>query len=420
MSNERMKEYERKHKQAQDAAHAVPHKILVMSGKGGVGKTTVAVNLAFALAEKGLKVGVLDTDIHGPNVAFMAGVEGKEVEGDVGQLEPVQATDSVRVLSISTFLPSRDTPVIWRGPRKAGAIQQLLGEANWKGVDVLVVDCPPGTGDEPLSVAQLIPDADGVVVVTTPQEVALLDSRKCINFAGQLGMDVLGVVENMSGYVCPHCGESSDLFKTGGGEKAAGEMGVPFLGRIPLTAAVVQSGDGGKPVVVADSEDPAAGALLGIADKMKEIFSKVEKAREAAQKREAEAGDESAKRRIAVAADGDENLEAPVGAHFGRAPFYAVVEVQGDEVKGSKFVKNPHAESHTPGKVPEFVHSLDAHVILSGGMGQRAIQKFQGYGIQVGIGAKGTVQQALDAFLAGKLTDEGGCQHSHGGCGGHH
>ncbi len=265
-------------KRAQEAMSRIPHKILVMSGKGGVGKTTMAVNLAFAMADQGLEVGLLDADLHGPNVALMAGVQGQQLETADDRIKPIQATPKVRVLSIAFFLPHPDAPIAWRGPRKSGAIRQLLADGDWDGVDVLIVDCPPGTGDEPMSVGQLIPDADGVIVVTSPQDVSLLDSRKCVGFVGQIGLKMLGIVENMSGFVCPSCGERVDLFKTGGGERAATELGVEFLGRIPLSAAMVEAGDSGKPLVASHPEDLAATAIRQVADKLRESWKSEDEA----------------------------------------------------------------------------------------------------------------------------------------------
>ncbi|MGM0596951.1 MAG: Mrp/NBP35 family ATP-binding protein [Myxococcota bacterium] len=248
----------------------VKHKILVMSGKGGVGKTTVTVNIAFALAKKGFKVGIMDVDIHGPNVPLMTGTEGTRVQGSEGNILPVVSPvdDKVKVLSISAFLDNPDSPIIWRGPRKIGVINQFMGEGNWSDVDVLLIDCPPGTGDEPLSVAQNIPDADGAIVVTSPQEVALLDSRKSVNFLKQLNLNVLGIVENMSGFTCPHCNQVVDIFKRDGGKKASEQLEVNFLGQIPLNLKVVESGDEGKPVVITDPDNPASKVFSEITDEI--------------------------------------------------------------------------------------------------------------------------------------------------------
>ena len=224
-------------------------KIMVMSGKGGVGKSTVAANLAVYLAMEGFDVGLLDADIHGPNIPKMLGVEDEKLHGSNKGIVPIKAMENLSVISVGYMLESQDTPVIWRGAMKHGVIKQFLGEVNWGDLDFLIVDLPPGTGDEPLSVAQLIGSSDGSIIVTTPQDVALLDSRKSVNFSKRLEVPVLGIIENMSGFTCPHCNKDIDLFKVGGGEKAAKEMDVPFLGRIPIDTEVIESGDSGKPFV---------------------------------------------------------------------------------------------------------------------------------------------------------------------------
>ncbi len=244
----------------------IQNRLLVFSGKGGVGKSTVAANLASALARKNLKVGILDVDIHGPNLAKMLGVEDKHLNSNKdGKIVPVQVEENLTVVSMSFLLQDPNLPVIWRGPMKMKAIQQFLGDVDWGDLDWLVIDSPPGTGDEPLSVAQLIP-ASGAVVVTTPQEVSLMDSRKAIAFARKLNLKIFGIVENMSGLVCPHCGERIDLFKAGGGEKAAQEVGIPFLGRIPIDPEIVVLGDSGKPFVASKPDSEAAKAFMEIVE----------------------------------------------------------------------------------------------------------------------------------------------------------
>jgi ATP-binding protein involved in chromosome partitioning len=243
----------------------IKHKIVVMSGKGGVGKSTVAVNLALTLAEQGYKVGVMDVDIHGPDVAKLLGVEDARLQSTGEMIVPVQVNENLSAISMAFLLEDRDTPIVWRGPLKMSAIRQFLGEVAWGDLDYLVIDLPPGTGDEPLSVAQLIPEGAWAVVVTTPQDLALLDSRKAIRFAEALKMQVAGVVENMSGLKCPHCGETIDLFKTGGGEAAAKEMGVAFLGRIPIDPQMVRMGDLGQPYVLDEPDEPGPKAFRAIA-----------------------------------------------------------------------------------------------------------------------------------------------------------
>jgi len=254
-------------KALRDRMAKVSHKVLVLSGKGGVGKSTVAVNLAVALSMAGKSVGLLDVDIHGPSVPKMLGLEGSRLVSEDESIVPIELGD-MRVMSIGFLLQDPDQAVIWRGPKKIGAIRQFLGEVAWGKLDYLIVDCPPGTGDEPLTVAQYLKDADGAVIVTTPQEVAVVDVRKCVTFCRDVGMKVLGVVENMSGFACPKCGEVVNVFKSGGGEEMALQMGIPFLGRAPLSAAVVESGDTGRPCVHHRKDDPAAKAFQAIADEM--------------------------------------------------------------------------------------------------------------------------------------------------------
>ncbi len=248
----------------------IKHKIVVMSGKGGVGKSTVAVNLALTLAAGGHKVGVMDVDIHGPDVAKLLGVEDARLETKGEMIVPVPVNENLTAISMAFLLEDRDTPIIWRGPLKMGAIKQFLGEVAWGDLDYLIIDLPPGTGDEPLSVAQLLPDGAWAVIVTTPQDLALLDSRKAIRFAEQLKMNIAGVVENMAGLKCPHCGEMINLFKTGGGEAAAKEMGVNFLGRVPIDPNMVIMGDLGKPYVVDEPDALAPKAFREISKNLEE------------------------------------------------------------------------------------------------------------------------------------------------------
>ena len=243
----------------------IGRKIVVLSGKGGVGKSTVAVNLAVALSVAGQRVGLLDVDIHGPSVPRMLNLDEARIATQNGSILPVEV-GSLKVMSIGFLLNSSDQAVIWRGPMKMGVIKQFLKDVLWGELDHLIVDCPPGTGDEPLSVIQLLGNADGAVVVTTPQDVALQDVRKSVTFCRQLGLPVLGVVENMSGFACPKCGETVDIFKKGGGEAMATEMSIPFLGRVPITQGVVDSGDAGRPCIYHDPNDLAAKAFQRIAD----------------------------------------------------------------------------------------------------------------------------------------------------------
>ena len=273
MSRERTEEEQLLDQQLAENLSRIKHTIMVISGKGGVGKSTVAANLALALAKNDeCQVGLLDADIDGPNIPKMLGVEDGYVTSFSNRFAPVNVKPNLGVISMAFFLSDRDSPVIWRGPLKAGAIKQFIGQAAWGDLDYLVVDLPPGTGDAPLSVAQLIKDISGAIVVTTPQDVALLDSRKAVNFAKKLNIPVIGVLENMSGYVCPHCGAEVNLFKMGGGEIAAKEMGVPFLGRVPMDPRIVESGDSGTPFVESFPDSPAAESFLKIVEKCNEYL----------------------------------------------------------------------------------------------------------------------------------------------------
>ena len=269
-------------------SETIKHKIMVLSGKGGVGKTTVATGIALSLAKMGKKVGLMDIDITGPNVPKMLGLEGTELHIEDGQIFPAIGPHGIKVISMAFLIEDPDKPVIWRGPIKLGAIQQFIGDVAWGDLDALVIDFPPGTGDEPLTVSQTLPNLDGVVIVTTPQEVALLDSRKSINFAKTISVPVLGVVENMSGYklsgvaspgaefsltgpngvpisiIASQDGSWSttlDLFKSGGGEESAQDLEVPFLGRLPFDPGVVRGGDDGVHRIVADPNGETARAF---------------------------------------------------------------------------------------------------------------------------------------------------------------
>ena len=253
---------------ARDARHrpggvpGVANIIAVASGKGGVGKSTVAINLALALKEKGLRVGVLDADIYGPSMPRLLGLKGQPQQIAGNQLDPMQAY-GLKVMSMG-FLVDEETPMIWRGPMVTSALSQMLKDVAWGELDVLVVDMPPGTGDAQLTMAQQVPLA-GAVIVSTPQDLALIDARKGLNMFRRVNVPVLGLVENMSTFICPHCGERSDIFGHGGAKAEAARLGVPFLGEVPLTLAIRETSDAGRPVVATDPSSPAAEAFREVA-----------------------------------------------------------------------------------------------------------------------------------------------------------
>lgn len=236
----------------------VKHKIAVLSGKGGVGKSTVATNLALALAKQGLKVGLLDVDIHGPSIPTLFNLQNEQIMQDAtGLMQPVES-HGLKIISIGFFLENHNDALIWRGPMKMTVINQFLNEVNWGELDALVIDLPPGTGDEPLSIGQSFSNQDGAVVVTTPQEMAMADVRKSMNFCQKLGIKMFGIIENMSGFICPKCHEITHIFGTKGGESLAENFNVPLLAQIPLDPAIGMACDNGKPYVIASEESPVS------------------------------------------------------------------------------------------------------------------------------------------------------------------
>ena len=252
----------------------IKHKIIVLSGKGGVGKSTTSTNLALSLAKKGFEVGLLDVDFHGPSIPKMLGIEEIKPTSDDKGIIPVFALPNLKVMSIAFLIGDKDSPVIWRGPMKMGVIKQFLGDVLWGKLDYLIVDLPPGTGDEPLSVAQIIPNSDGAVVVTTPQDVALISVRKSINFVKKMNIPVIGIIENMSGFICPKCGEEINIFKSGGGFKASEDLNVPYLGKVPLDPAIVETGDSGETLLIKSPNSKSSQAFEHIVDRIEQIIMK--------------------------------------------------------------------------------------------------------------------------------------------------
>ena len=253
--------------QARQSLTRIKQKFIIMSGKGGVGKTSVSVNLAIALAGMGHQVGLLDVDLHGPDIPHMLGISGMLKADDTQKMVPIAYSDHLKIISMESLMPNRDEAIIWRGPVKHGAIRQFIGDVSWGDLDYLIIDCPPGTGDEPLTVAQLIPDAKAVIV-TTPQEVALADIRKSISFCQNVRMEIFGIIENMSGFTCPHCHKVVDLFGEGGGEKTARNYDIPFLGKIAFDPEMVKCSDNGMAFQQQFTQSPITAAFKKIAEKM--------------------------------------------------------------------------------------------------------------------------------------------------------
>ncbi len=360
-----------------DRMGKIRHKIMVLSGKGGVGKSTVAANIAVSLAMEGNKVGLLDTDFHGPSIPTLLNLEGRHPESDGTAILPVEFSEGLKVMSIGFLLPNKDDAVIWRGPMKMGVIKQLLTEVNWGDLDYLIIDFPPGTGDEPLSVAQLIPGGDGAVIVTTPQTLSVNDVRKCINFCRQVNVPVLGVVENMSGLICPHCNGRIDIFKTGGGKKMSAEMGVPFLGTIPIDPQIVEASDSGKPFVYHFAKSEAATAFREVINPLLAMNHGTRPDTEPA----ISAQEERNGTKVAIPV-----VEGRLSPHFGHCDEFAIFDIDPENQKIIGRETSP-APPHEPGLLPRWLGEKGVNVIIAGGMGARAQELFAERGIAVSVGA---------------------------------
>jgi ATP-binding protein involved in chromosome partitioning len=380
----------------------IRHKVVVLSGKGGVGKSTVAVNIAVALLMAGKRVGLLDVDIHGPSIPTMLGLEGETLQGGADGLLPIDA-EGIKVMSIGFLLPDPDQAVIWRGPLKMGAIKQFLKDVAWGDLDYLIIDSPPGTGDEPLSVCQLIGNLDGAVVVTTPQKVAAVDVRKSITFCRQLGVPVLGVVENMSGFACPKCGEISAVFSSGGGKRIATDMNVPFLGSIPIDPVITESCDNGRPFVRHNAASPTAKIMREI---IRPLLALEPAAASATMTEKIENKEETNMKIVIPVADGQLSM------HFGHCERFALIDVDPTEKKILKR-EDLEAPPHEPGLLPKWLAERGANLIIAGGMGQRAQDLFCEHGIKVIVGAPGeTPENLVNSYLVGTLhSGDNVCDH---------
>ena len=380
----------------------IKHQILIFSGKGGVGKSTVAVNLAVSLALSGKSVGLLDIDIHGPSIPKILNLESEAIQAAVNAILPIDVVENLKVMSIGFLLRGKNDAVIWRGPMKYQMIKQFLKDVDWGNLDFLIVDSPPGTGDEPLSIVQLLENADGAIIVTTPQEVALSDVRKCINFCHNLRLPVLGVLENMSGFVCPKCGERTDIFKSGGGETMANEMQVRFLGRIPIDPQIVHACDSGRPFIHHYNQSQTAKAFKNILNPILELDTNAQELNET---QSLQKGDK--KMRIAVPL-----AQGKMSLHFGHCDQFAIFDID-DNLKKIISRKDEIPPAHEPGVLPRWLHENNVDVIIAGGMGQRAQQLFTQNGIKVVTGASsGSPEELVSAYLQDTLeTGDNICDH---------
>ncbi|MFP4258379.1 MAG: iron-sulfur cluster carrier protein MrpORP [Desulfovermiculus sp.] len=386
----------------------IKNKLVVMSGKGGVGKSSVATNIAVGLSMAGQKVGLLDVDVHGPSVPRILNLGDVKPETGDGCLLPVRWSENLSVMSLGFLLPNKEESVIWRGPIKMSLIRQFLEEVAWGDLDYLVVDCPPGTGDEPISVMQLLGTDAQAVIVTTPQVLAIDDVRRSVNFCTHTGNPVLGVIENMSGFVCPHCQQTVDIFNTGGGEKLAAECGVPFLGRIPLDPEMVRSGDMGYAYIKTHDHTPTAQAINAIIKPILNLSGTLQDNTAAGTKpiQTPATGDNGHLRIALPVADGK------LCMHFGHCQHFAMVNVN-QENKTIESVDMLTPPPHEPGVLPQWLAEQKANLVIAGGMGSRAQSLFTQNGIQVLTGAPaGTPEELVQAYLNGSLiTGNNVCDH---------
>ncbi len=357
------------------------HKIVVLSGKGGVGKSTIAANLAISLGLNGFKTGLLDIDFHGPSIPKLLGLEKKEIQTDDKGIIPVTYGNNLKVMSLGMLLKGQDEAVIWRGPMKMGAIKQLIKDVNWGELDYFIIDSPPGTGDEPLSVVQIIKNPTGAILVTTPQDIAVADVRRSINFCEKVKLPVLGVIENMSGFICPHCHHKVDIFKSGGGETMAKEMGVNFLGHIPLEPDIVTASDEGRPYVYFYNKSETAKTFESIINNLLKTLDEV-MPNQHIQKQEKsdEKCPENVKRYAIPISEGKLCL------HFGHSENFVFIDYDMDkkEIVNNVIINPP---PHEPGILPKWLHEQNVDIIIAGGMGERAQKLFFDGGIHIVSGA---------------------------------
>jgi Mrp family chromosome partitioning ATPase/predicted Fe-Mo cluster-binding NifX family protein len=380
----------------------IRHKWVVMSGKGGVGKSSLAVNLAVGLALKGFEVGLMDVDLHGPSIPRMLGLSAlAPIRPEEAAIYPLKFREHLKVISIETLMLDKDSAVIWRGPLKIGVIRQFIADVAWGPLDFLIIDSPPGTGDEPLTIAQTIPDAQAIIV-TTPQDISLADVRKSINFCRQVNMGILGIIENMSGFTCPHCGQETALFKKDGGRRMAISTGHPFLGSVPLDAGFMEKGDRGEAYLLHDPAPAIATALNTILDNL--LARNKGPAKEVSEPMTTrELTLEDLKVAIPLA-------DGILCNHFGHCEQFVLIDLKGKDIIQKELVTPP---PHEPGLLPRWLGEKGVNLIIAGGMGQRAMSLFAERGIKVMTGAPQLPPEDLIGHLVSQtlVTGANVCDH---------
>ena len=407
--NSQQDQHQQQDMEIKERLRHIKNKILVMSGKGGVGKSSVAAYLSVTLAKKGYKVGLMDVDLHGPSIPRMLGLKGSIGPGtQSGKAHPVMHLPNLEVMSIEPLMgENKDAATIWRGPLKIGVIRQFIADIEWMDLDYMIIDSPPGTGDEPLTVAQTIPDAKALIV-TTPQEISLADVRKSISFCRQVHMEILGLVENMSGLICPHCGKMIDIFKTRGGMLTAKKEGLNLLGSLPFEPEVVSDGDTGSMGFMKKEKLPITQEFNKIVDEIvkltkpkEDLVAKPEKEEDLPRRKET--------------SEGTKVLAVPVSAgklssHFGHCEQFAFIETQNGKIIDTKMRIPP---AHEPGVLPRWLYEMGTDVAIVGGMGERAQQLLREKGIEVIIGAPMDSPESLaNQYLSNTLVaGENVCDH---------
>ena len=399
--NSQKEQHEIQDAEIRETLKHIKNKILVMSGKGGVGKSSVAAYLSVSLAKRGYMVGLMDVDLHGPSIPRMLGLKGKlQLSFHPGKAIPINYMPNMQVISIESLLgENKDVATIWRGPLKIGVIKQFISDMEWPELDYLIIDSPPGTGDEPLTVAQVIPDAKALVV-TTPQEISLADVRKSIDFCHKVNMAILGVVENMSGLQCPHCGKNIELFKTSGGQIMAKQTNLRLLASLPFEPNVVNEGDIGSVASLENDELSFTQEFNKMVDQIVELTSKEPLVLVKEKKKDRENG-------IIFAVPVS---EGKLCSHFGHCEQFALIETENGKIKGKVMHTPP---PHEPGVLPKWLHELGTNVIIAGGMGASAQDLFSKNDIKVITGApmdppESLVNQYLSDIL---VTGENVCDH---------
>ena len=398
---------------------------IVLSGKGGVGKSTVAANLALSLFFRGLRVGILDVDIHGPSIPKLLGLSGMRVGVSGEEIIPIELHGQIKVVSMGLLLSGNEQAVIWRGPMKANVIRQFLQNVAWGDLDALVVDCPPGTGDESLSIAQLLGEKGSAIIVTTPQQMATIDVEKCITFCQQLKLPIAGIIENMSGFVCPECGKEVDIFSTGGGEKLAKDYNVPFLGRIPIDPDIVKSGDEERPYMYFYSKTKTAQKFDEIVEhivhfkKNEQTPHKTDVENEihvVPSSKDKENGEDNslpdkASKKEDIMKFAVPTYQGKLCAHFGHCEAFALIDANKEgTITNETYVTPP---PHEPGLLPPWLAQQGVDCVIAGGMGSRAQQLFAQQGIKVITGAQNEdPREAVIQYLKGTLeTGANTCDH---------